>query len=95
MTGWHIYPLQLDDLSPISYSSVKTPAALPEDLATAQADISGPVVASAKRLSIPLDEKLLGSGGSGRIGAPTAADVGPIFYRFVTFCLTMSKVLEP
>lgn len=68
LKGWHIYPLQLDDLSDISYSSSRGPAlARPSALVRtlARYGIEAHTAAQADQL-----------------GAPSASEVGPIFYRW-------------
>jgi hypothetical protein len=103
LTGWHIYPLQLDDLSPISYSSNSRRSSHNGDPAFtgSRAEATGlpgsraeaadrpnraapgaaaPPETAAKRLAIPLSSDLPLRARSD-VRAPTAADVGPIFYR--------------
>lgn len=76
LKGWHIYPLQLDDLSDISYSS--NPVGQP-GLArlSAGADPSVLLRALAKFSIVPRRPAA-----AGQLHAPSAAKVGPIFYRW-------------
>lgn len=87
LKGWHIYPLQLDDLSNISYSN--GPVSQP-DLARFDAEGSALLAAMARFTVLP---SRAASGqpaaASGRLRAPSAAEVGPIFYRWAArkvFC---------
>ncbi|KAK9915942.1 hypothetical protein WJX75_006251 [Coccomyxa subellipsoidea] len=79
LKGWHIYPLQLDDLSNISYS--KGPVSQP-DLARFDAEGSALLAAMARFAVLP---SRAASGqpaaASGQLRAPSAAEVGPTFYR--------------
>ena len=87
LKGWHIYPLQLDDLSNISYS--KGPVSRP-DLARFDAEGSALLAAMARFAVLP---SRAASGqpaaASGQLRAPSAAEVGPTFYRWAArnvFC---------
>ena len=50
LKGWRIYPLQLDDLSPISYSSARR--GIPEDR------LSVPELETSQQLSSPAAEEV-------------------------------------
>lgn len=74
LKGWHIYPLQLDDLSDISYSS--NVASQPGLARFDGGDTSELLRALAKFSIVPRRP-------AGQLHAPSAAEVGPIFYRWV------------
>ncbi len=73
LKGWHIYPLQLDDLSNISYSS--NPVGQPGPARFSGADPSELLRALAKFSIAPRHP-------AEQLRAPSAAEVGPIFYRW-------------
>ncbi|CAL8469886.1 g9428 [Coccomyxa elongata] len=87
LKGWHIYPLQLDDLSDISYSS--NPVGQPGLARFSDgADPTELLRALAKFSIMPRRPAP-----AGQLHAPSAAEVGPIFYRG-TFSINASEAVR-
>jgi len=92
LKGWHIYPLQLDDLSDISYSSSADISGTDISHAdVSRADVRRPELARPSALArmlarFGIEAPHMGrqagqSGQTGQLGAPSASEIGPIFYR--------------
>ena len=75
LTGWHIYPLQLDDLSNISYSS--NPVSQPGAASFKFESEGSELLRTLARFAI-----VPGRAAAGQLRAPSAAESGPIFYRW-------------